>query len=163
MALIKSWSPFRELERFRREFDDLYERLLGAPMAVETGLGKFAPAVESFVEGDALTIRAEMPGIEPKDIEVTVSGDMLTVRGSREEKEEKKGRNYSRKEMRYGAFERTVELAEGVKAEDVKAVCRDGVLTVTVPVPKALQQKEVKVQVEGAGEARKIEAKPKAA
>lgn len=74
---------------------------------------------------------------------------MLTIKGSREEKRETKKTDYFRREIRYGSFERSVPLPEGIKAENLKAVYRDGVLELSAPMPKEAVPKEVKIQVEG--------------
>ncbi len=85
-----------------------------------------------------------------------------TVRGKREEKYEEKKRHFIRREVRYGSFERSLELPETVSAEDIKAIYRDGVLELTAPAPRELERKEVKIGVEGA-EPKKIRAKEKTA
>jgi len=73
---------------------------------------------------------------------------MLTVKGSREEKSETKKADYLHREIRYGSFERSIALTEGIKADDLKATYHDGVLELTVPMPKEAIPKEVKIQVE---------------
>ena len=93
-------------------------------------------------------MRADMPGVDPKNIQVNVTGDMLTVRGNREEKKETKKRDFLRREVRYGSYEYSTSLPEGVKADNVKASYRDGVLELTATMPKELAPKEVKVRVE---------------
>ena len=159
MSRLIEWNPFKELERMRGDFDQLLDRFrtpgwLSAELETET----VRPRIESFVEEGKLTVRADMPGIDPKDIEVNVSGDMLTVRGKREEKKETKKRDFLQREVRYGSYEYSTTLPKGIKAEDVKASYRDGVLELTAGMPKELAPKEVKVQVE-TGEPKKVEAK----
>lgn len=157
MALLQPWRPFRELDRMREEFDRLMERF-GEDWFTGFEPSQLRPHVESFLEDGKLTVRAEMPGIDPKNIEVDVTGSLLTIKAKREEKFEEKKRHFLRREMRYGSFERSMELPEGVKAEDIKANYRDGVLELTAPVPKQLEQKEVKIQIQRE-EPKKIEAK----
>lgn len=166
MALPEVWSPFRELGRFRRRFDDLLEDLVGERETIfeEIEPALMKPRVESFIEDDKLIVRAEMPGVDPKDIDVSVTGSELRIHGSREQKTETKKRDFIHREMHYGSFDRVMTLPEGVKADDLKASYHDGLLELTAPVPKELARKEVKVHVE-AGEPGKVEAKqgPKAA
>ena len=76
-------------------------------------------------------------------------GGVLTIKGSREGKSESKKADYLRREVRYGSFERSISLPEGIKAEDLKASYRDGVLEMSAPMPKEAVPKEVKIQVEG--------------
>ncbi len=86
------------------------------------------PRIESFVEEGKLIVRTDMPGIDPKNIEVNVTGNVLNVRGKREEKKDTSKRDFIRREVRYCSYEYSAPLPDGVKAEDVKAAYRDGVL-----------------------------------
>ena len=149
MALAEKWRPATELERFTHQVDDLLEHFGFEhhwPKAWQSL--PLRPAVESFVNGDKLTIRVDVPGIEPESIDVRVVGGFLTIKGSREENKESKQAQYYRRETRYGAFERTLQLPEGVKAEDLKATHKNGVLELTATLPKDGASKQVKVQVQ---------------
>jgi HSP20 family protein len=106
------------------------------------------PALDSFVNGAQFTIRVDLPGIEPESIDIRVVGGILTIKGSREENHESRHAQYYRRETRYGVFERTVQLPEGVKAEDLKATHKNGVLELTATLPKEGASKQVKVQVQ---------------
>jgi HSP20 family protein len=159
MALPEVWSPFRELARIRRRFDELLEDMMGERETVfEEFEPMLKPRLESFIEDGKLIVRADMPGIDPKNIEVSVTGSELRIHGEREEKKETKKRDFFHREVRYGSYDRVLTLPEGVKAEELKATYRDGVLELTAPVPKELARKEIKVAVEG-GETKKIETK----
>ena len=160
MALLEKWNPSRELQRLRQEFDDLFEH--GGEFN-EWQSRALRPAVESYVDGDNFTVRVELPGVDPKDVDVKVASGVLTVKGSREEKHETKKRDFFRREFRYGAFDRGIILPEGMKAEDLKANYHDGVLELTTPMPKEALPKEVKVQIQRAGETKKPDGDKKAA
>jgi len=149
MALLERWNPGRELDRFRREFDDLMERFGFDREFFGGGEIALRPAIESYVESGKLIVRTDLPGIDPKDVDIKVVGDVLTIKGHREEKRETKKPDYLRREVRYGSFERAISLPEGLKAEDLKATYRDGVLELTATMPKEVAPKEVKIQVEG--------------
>lgn len=150
MAFLEKWKPSRELDRFRREFDDLIERF-GVDRDFFGGgeAAMLRPALESYVENGKFIVRTDLPGIEAKDVDIKVVGDMLTIKGQREEKRETKKPDYLRRELRYGAFQRAISLPEGIKAEDLKATYRDGVLELIAEMPKEAAPKEVKIQVEG--------------
>ncbi len=155
MGLLERWRP-REMDRFRSEFDDLLERfgfdrdwLPRVPFDRMFAESAMRPAIESCVEGDKFIVRTDLPGIEPKDVDIKVVGNMLTIKGSREEKRETKKIDFFRREIRYGSFERSIELPEGIKADDLKATYQDGVLQLTAPMPKEATPKEIKIQVEG--------------
>jgi HSP20 family protein len=156
MALLEKWNPSRDLERLRHEFDDMLERFgfEHGRLFKEWPSTALRPAIESYVDGDKLTVRVELPGVNPKDVDVKVASGLLTVKGSREEKHETQKRDFFHREFRYGSFERAIRLPEGMKAEDLKATYHDGVLELTAPMPKEALPKEVKVQIEG-GEAKK--------
>jgi HSP20 family protein len=149
---VQMWSPFQELDRFRRDFDELFDRFLGGRGNLPSRAAAVFPAVESFVHEGKLVIHVDLPGIDPKDVEVTVSGNTLTLSGKREHKREEKNRNYLHREVTYGSFERTVELPEGCNASEIKASYRNGVLELTVPMPKGAMARKVPIQIEGANE-----------
>ncbi len=149
---LSLWSPLREMERMRRNFDDLFERLVGEDAFMPWRPGLTVPAVESYIEGDKLVVRADLPGIDPKDVEVTVTGNTLTIKGSREQKREEKGRDFIHRELSYGAFERSLTLPQGVKTDAIKASYQNGVLELTMPAPKELSAQKVPIQVEVAKE-----------
>jgi HSP20 family protein len=158
MGLLERWRPEREFERFRNEFDEMIERMgFGRDWLARLPLsrGVFSdweaparPAIETRVENDKFVVRADLPGVDPKDVDIKVVGDVLTIKGSREEKQETKKADYFRREIRYGSFERSISLPEGIEAEDLKATYHDGVLELAAPMPKEKMPKDVKIQVE---------------
>jgi HSP20 family protein len=144
------WSPFRELDRFRRDFDDLFDRFLGGRFS-RAPQGS-APSLESYVDNGKLVVRADLPGIDPKNVEITATGDQITIRGKRERTSERKGNDFIHREVSYGSFERTIKLPEGVKAEDIKASYNNGVLELSAPLPEQAKSRKVPIQVEGASQ-----------
>ncbi len=165
MSFLEKWKPSVEMDRFRREFDELMDRF-GFDREFFGGRERSALelAVETCVEDGKFIVRTDLPGIDPKDVDIKVVGDLLTIKGSREDKSETKKGDYFRREIRYGSFERAVTLPEGVKADDLKATYRNGVLELSAAMPKEAAPKEVKIQIEGA-EQKKVEPerKPQAA
>lgn len=116
------WSPLM------RPVDELFR----------DGWGRRMVAVEEFTEDGTLVVRAEMPGIDPeKDVEITVSDGTLHIRAERAEEDEKKGRHFHRRELRYGSFARSLPVPEGVDEQKIAATYKDGILEVRVPLPKA--------------------------
>ncbi|MBV8774345.1 MAG: Hsp20/alpha crystallin family protein [Deltaproteobacteria bacterium] len=141
----QTWSPFRELDRFRRDFDDLFDRFLGVSRQ-SPGSG---PALESYVDNGKLVVRADLPGIDPKDVEITASGDQLMIRGRREQRREEKGHDFIHREVAYGSFERVVKLPSGVDPDQIKASYNNGVLELTAPLPEQSQTRRVPIQSGG--------------
>jgi HSP20 family protein len=135
------------MEEFRRNIDDVLEHLrgrIGYPLG--SGSPGVKPPIESFVEEHKLVVRAELPGIDLKDVTVSVAGDMLTIRASRQEEHETNKRDFLYREFRYGAIERSMPLPQGVKAEDIKANFSNGVLQLTMPIPEEAAPRKVHVE-----------------
>lgn len=154
---LQPWSGWQELSRFRREFDELFNRVLGRGAASPEYERPMVPVVESLIDGNQIVVRADLPGIDPKDVEVTVTGNTMTIRGSRSQRHEEKGRDFIHREVSYGSFERSLTLPEGVQADQVKAVYRDGVLELTAPLPAQQASRKVPIEIEGDGSKQKVE------
>jgi HSP20 family protein len=149
---LLSWqSPFTRLSSFRREMDDFFTQVFGDWERAGTQWtplrsGGYVPQMESYVRDNTLYLKADLPGIEPKEVELTVQDNQLTLKGERKaEHEDKKGNSFQR-EVRYGSFARTFTLPEGVKAEDVQASYRNGVLEVSIPLPAERLPKKVLIE-----------------
>jgi HSP20 family protein len=140
----QTWSPFRGLDRFRRDFDELLDRFLGGRLSRQAPSS--GPALESYVDNGRLIIRADLPGIDPKDIEITASSDQLIIRGKREQQREEKERDFIYREVEYGGFERLVKLPGGVNPDQIKASYQNGVLELTVPLREQSQTRKVPIQ-----------------
>jgi HSP20 family protein len=103
------------------------------------------PAFDISETDREIHVKAELPGMDPKEIDITVTGDLLTIKGEKREEKEEKGRNFHRRERRYGSFSRSFRLPVEVKADSINASYKDGVLTVTVP--KAEEEKAKRIEV----------------
>jgi len=109
----------------------------------------YVPQIDSYLDGNTVCIKADLPGVDPKEVELTVKDNQLTLKGERKEEQEQKNGNRLYQEIRYGAFARTFPLPEGVKAEELQARYHNGVLEITVPLPAAQMPKKVLVQIAG--------------
>ncbi len=107
----------------------------------------YFPEIDIFEREGKIIVRADLPGLRPEDVEVSVEGDVLTIKGKREEEREVKEENYYRSERAFGEFFRTVQLPEGVATDAIEATCQNGVLEVAVPRPAAPEPTSVKIQV----------------
>lgn len=156
-------SAFDMWQPFRREMDRLIDQFWRGGFAVpslrrafepeppwryETALGFAAPAVDVAEDDKAFRITAELPGMSEKDIDVTISGDMLTIKGEKREEKEEKAPNYYVSERRFGFFQRSFALPDGVDRDKIEAKFENGVLTLTLPkTPEAVkQQKKIEVK-----------------
>lgn len=106
-----------------------------------------SPAVELYEEGDNLVLKAELPGLNKDEIEITMDDSVLTIKGEKKEETEKKGKEYYRMERVYGKFFRTIELPETIDSEKIKGTYKNGVLEVTLPKKEEAKPKEIKVEV----------------
>jgi HSP20 family protein len=131
----------RHFDRFMRAFST--PRRFARAWAPEC----WFPEIDVFEREGKLVLRADLPGMKSEDIDITVEGDAITVAGKREEEKEVKEENYYCAERSFGEFSRTIRLPEGVTAESVEATYADGVLEVTVPMPKQAETKTAKVPV----------------
>ena len=136
---LTRWEPFAELGELRSRFDRMFDELTDGRERAWT------PAVDVVRENGNLVVRADIPGIKPEEVKIEVEDDILTVSGEHEERKEKKEKHYMRRERRYGSFSRSMALPAGVEAKKIKAKTHDGVVEVTVPLPKEAKKETVKI------------------
>ena len=148
--MLVRWQPLQEIEEIRRQFDRVFRDVSAIDQESVKG---WVPASELRDDGDHLTLKLAIPGIEPKDLDIQVTKDSLTVAGERhlEQKEEATEQGYYWSEITYGKFRRVFALPVAVENERVKAEYTNGMLTLTLP--KAIEVKAFKVSVaaDGAG------------
>lgn len=154
MALVRfrplgtALDPFRDVSDIQSEVNRLFDSFFGRPSQVGAMERVWAPAVDMYETKDELVVTAEVPGLNEKDIHLSISGDVLTLRGERTWNEEVKQESYYRGERWFGKFERSVPLPIPVQADKVRASYRDGVLTVKLPKVEEIKAKEIKIDVE---------------
>lgn len=143
------WEPFRELSTLHKEIDELFRRTFGGIREPEgEAPNLMSPKVNTFVKDNIYHVDAEFPGIERKDLDVSIDGNILTLRGERRMKQETRRDDYLLQESGYGSFLRRLVLPEGVNTDKVHAAYEDGMLTVTMPLEKKLMSGR-KVMIEG--------------
>lgn len=152
MSTIIRWDPFAEVGTLRRAMDRLFDDVVigaRAPRMSQNGLPAAAweAPVELYETGDEVVVRAEMPNVDPANVEVTVTNEAITLKGTVRRDEEKKDRAYYRRELRYGSYVRTLPLPAEVKGGEAKATYKDGVLEVKIPKSEHAKPTTVKVQV----------------
>ena len=141
------WRPFRDLEEMERRFEDIFSRPFLPAMwrripMVEMG---WAPAIEVFEKEDKFVVKAELPGIKEEDIDVSVVGDTLTIKGERKAESEVKEEDYYCCERSYGSFSRSIAVPSNVDAKKIEASFEDGVLEVSLPKAPEVKPKKVTV------------------
>jgi len=149
MAGIVRWDPFREMARFQDRMNRLFDETWSRGHRDEDFVtGAWAPAIDVRESTDALEIQAELPGIEPKDVEVSVENGVLTLKGNRAFEKAAEGETYHRVERVYGAFERSFTLPTNVDPSKINAVYRHGVLHLTLPKREEAKPKAIAIKVE---------------
>ena len=142
-------SPFALL---RRNIDSVFDNFFrGFEMEpFESRFGAFSPNVEVTENDKEIKVSAELPGMDEKDIDISLNKDTLTIRGEKKEEKEQKGKDYYRLERSYGSFSRTIPLPAEVETDKIEAQLKKGVLTVTLPksAKAVAETKKIPVKVE---------------
>jgi HSP20 family protein len=149
---------------FQHEINRLFEdfwRDFDLPMSgrAERGRGFVTPKVDVSEDGKEIVVAAELPGLDEKDVEVTMSDKALIIKGEKKAEREERERGYSYRERSYGAFQRAIPLDVDILADQVTATFKNGVLTVTLPKSPDAQREFKKIAISGAGEEKHEEAK----
>lgn len=136
---LTRWEPFAELGELRSRFDRMFDEL------TDSRRHEWTPAIDVERDNGNLVVRADVPGIKAEEVKIEVEDDILTVSGEHEERKEQKDKHFLRRERRYGSFSRSMALPAGVDAKKIKAKTHDGVVEVTVPLPKEAKKETVKI------------------
>lgn len=146
---LRTWDPYRDIvslrENINRMFEDVW-RGEGRPTDMATSA--WPVPVDVYETKDEIVMRVEAPGIDPKDVKISLTGDQLTISGKREHEAKTNGRKYVRVERRYGNFVRSFTLNVPVVADKVEANYREGILEVHLPKAEEVKPREIEVTVE---------------
>ena len=140
------WEPFRNLTDIQSEVNRLFDTFVGRPNG-SAAAGRWLPAVDMHETKDDLVLTVEVPGVREKDIAVSITGDLLSIKGERRWEDQAKDQKFLYVERAYGQFERLVQLPMAVQADKVKATYRDGVLQITLPKAEELKPREIKIDI----------------
>ncbi|AEH44005.1 heat shock protein Hsp20 [Thermodesulfatator indicus DSM 15286] len=140
--------PFRPLRELKREMDRLWTEFFGKETLPEVFEAEWVPALDVSETQDAVIVRADVPGIDPNELEITVSGNTLTIRGEKKQEREEKGENFYRIERSYGSFVRSIQLPADVDTDKVEATYKNGVLKIVLPKKAEAKGKQIPVKVE---------------
>jgi HSP20 family protein len=138
------------LLNIRDEVNRLFDNFFTGLPERRRGLleGEWAPSVDVAETDNEVVVTAELPGIKQDDVDITITDDVLTLKGEKKEEKEVKEKNYHRIERSYGSFQRSISLPAGVQADKAKATYKDGVLHITVPKAEEAKPKQIKINVE---------------
>jgi HSP20 family protein len=140
------WEPFRGAATLQEQVNRLLGNVLERSVE-ESNLTSWAPAADIYETEHELVVKADLPEIDPQDLDIRVENNILTIRGERKFEKKVNEENYLRVERAYGAFSRSFSLANTVNAEAIKADYQNGVLTLTIPKREEAKPKQIKVNV----------------
>jgi HSP20 family protein len=145
---MRSLMPWTGMASLRQEMDRLFDRFFEARTDELPALGEWAPSMDVSETKDAVVVKVEVPGMESKDLEVTLQENTLLVKGEKKQEKEEKDERYHRVERSYGAFVRSVRLPVGVEGAKVDAKFKNGLLTVTLPKTAAAKATPIPVKAD---------------
>jgi len=143
---LSRWEPFRGASTLQEQVNRLFNDVLDRS-SEESSLTSWAPAVDIYETAQELVVKADLPDVDAKDLDIRVENNILTIRGDRKFEKKVAEENYLRVERAYGAFSRSFSLANTVNSEAIKADYQDGVLTLTIPKREEAKPKQIKVNV----------------
>lgn len=149
MRTLSRWEPFRGVgslqEQINRVFDDVVGRTTD-----ESAMSTWVPAVDIYETEHELVVKADLPDVDPKDLDIRVENNLLTIHGERKFEKKVSEENYLRVERSYGTFSRSFSLSNTVNPEAIKADYQNGVLTLSIPKREEAKPKQIKVNVSAA-------------
>ena len=146
MSSLMRWDPFAEMRPLRRRWARLFDDFFPSISLMPWESSELAFPVDLYESDDKLVAKATLPGVKPEDVDISISGDVLTIKGETKSQEEVKRENYHRQEIRYGAFARSIPLPTKVDFDKTEAVFEEGILTVTMPKAEEVKPKTIKVK-----------------
>jgi HSP20 family protein len=145
MTNLIRWGPLREMMTLRQAMDRLFEDSFVRPVGLSS-VSAADVAIDLKETDTDVVIKAELPGVEPDEVDVSIMEGVLVIKGEhKEEKEEKEASYYSR-ELRYGSFSRSINLPAAINAEKAEAVFENGILTLTLPKTEEAKPRQIKVK-----------------
>ncbi len=147
MNALMRWNPVKDLMKSSWGLDPFFRDFMDEPGFFEEDRYS-CPPVESFHQDGRFVVKVELPGVDPKDVNLKAEEGFLTIEGERRRAEDVPENSFVRDELWYGPFKRTVPIPEGVKTDEIKAKYRDGILEITAPVDEHYLPKKIEVEVQ---------------
>jgi HSP20 family protein len=145
MSNLTRWEPVREMMTLREAMDRLFDDAFTRPISLRDG-GWSAPAIDMYQTDDEVVVRAALPGFKADEVQINITGDVLTLRGEMNQQEEKQERAWHIREQRWGSFERSIALPTEVTADKAVADFENGILTITLPKAEEVKPKTITVK-----------------
>ncbi|HEX5943892.1 MAG TPA: Hsp20/alpha crystallin family protein [Anaerolineales bacterium] len=145
MSNLTRWEPVREMMTLREAMDRLFDDAFTRPINLRDG-GWSAPAVDMYQTDDEVVVRVALPGFKADEVQINITGDVLTLRGELKREEEKKDKAWHLREHRWNSFERSIALPTEVTADQANADFENGILTITLPKAEEVKPKTISVK-----------------
>jgi HSP20 family protein len=145
---LAKWSPFHEASQLRDEIDRIWQDFFGPGRRIRSMGEQWIPPVDILDTADKVTVKVEVPGMDIKNIEISISNDVLTIKGEKKTERDEKGKNFFLAERSYGSFSRSLRLPVEVEEDKIEATYNHGVLTITCPKKTVIKSKQITIKSE---------------
>ena len=148
MNNLTRWEPVRETMTLRDAMDRLFDDAFTRPFSLmrDGGANWSSPAIDMYQTDNEVVVKAAVPGFKADEVQINVTGDVLTIKGESKHEEEKKDRSWQIREHRWGAFERSITLPTGVTSDRATADFENGILSITLPKSEKVKPKTITVK-----------------
>ena len=146
MSNLIRWEPMREMMTLREAMDRLFDDAFTRPVGTNGNSNWGAPAIDLYQTNDNVIVKAALPGLKAEDVQISITGDVLTLKGEFKQNNEVKEATYHIKEQRYGSFERSVMLPTDVETDKAKADFENGILSITLPKAEQVKPRTITVK-----------------
>jgi len=144
MSNLIRWEPAREMMTLREAMDHLFDDAFTRPLTLRDGWS--APAIDMYQTDDEIVVKASLPGDKADEVQINITGEILTLKGETKQVEEKKDKAWHMREQRWGTFERAIALPTEVTADKAKAEFENGILTITLPKAEEVKPKIINIK-----------------
>jgi len=144
MSNLIRWEPAREMMTLREAMDHLFDDAFTRPLSLRDGWS--APAIDMYQTDDEIVVKASLPGVKADEVQINITGEILTIKGETKQVEEKKEKAWHMREQRWGTFERAVALPTEVVSDKAKAEFENGILTITLPKAEEVKPKVISIK-----------------
>lgn len=145
MTMIR-WDPYREMLNLRQTMDRMFEDTFLWPARSQYEMSGGNLPLDIYQTKNDVVVKAALPGLKPEEVDISLSGETLTIKGEHREEKETKEAEYIRREHRYGSFSRTVTIPVAIQSDKAQATFDNGILTLTLPKAEAVKPKQIKVK-----------------
>jgi HSP20 family protein len=146
MSNLTRWEPAREMMTLREAMDRLFDDAFTRPLSIRDGWSLATPAIDMYQTDNDVVVKASLPGIKAEDVQINITGDILTLKGEVKQEEESDDRAWHIREQHFGSFERSIVLPTDVKSNKAEAVFENGILTVTLPKADEVKPKTINIK-----------------